>query len=236
MPTNPALKYKEKLKENAKMSYDTYIADNDNLGEVKYRDKVREINTDKKISDTNYGSLSDSLATAGLSGSGYEDYLKTQTEKTYLKQLNAAIGDLKRDEYKNTSGYQKYLSSFASLQSKISESVIDSIAESGSFDFDAAYKKALDAGISEDLAFHTAARGTALARKAAVENAITFAKLNGLSPLRAKKYAEGLGLEDIYAEEVYDAISTFNMFEKDYFASMTSDGYYEYIMSQSKNN
>ena len=234
MAQDLSLRYKEKLKENAKKSYASYIGENDNFGKEGYGDAIRKIETEESLASTDYGALSESLSGAGLSVSGYEDYLKSAASRAKEKGALSAQRRLKEAEYENVSGYGKYISDYNALQSKLSQSVIDAIIEQGSFDYDDAFRMAADAGIAEDMAYYTATRGVALSRKKAINDAITFAKLNGLSPLRAKKYAMDMGLDEFYAEQVYDAMSTFSDVEKDYYSSMTTDGYYQYIMSQSK--
>ena len=226
------LKHKEKLKENEKKSYAAYLGENGNFKDESYRDSLRSVDTAEKLSSSDYGALSESLHASGLSGSGYEDYLKNAASLASEKEKQIAQRRLKEGEYENVFGYEKYVSDYNSLQTKLSKSVIDSIAESGSFDYDEAFKTAVEAGISGNMAHYTATQGVALARRKAINDAITFAKLNGLSAYRAKKYAMEMGLDEFYAEEVYKAMTTFTDVEKDYYSSMSPDGYYQYIMSQ----
>lgn len=232
MAQEPYLKHKEKLKENAKKSYVSYIGENGNFNEESYRDSLRSADTAEKLSSSDYGALSESLYQSGLSSSGYEDYLKTEAYRAAEKEKLTAQRKLKEGEYENIHGYEKYVSDYNSLQTKLSKSVIELIVENRGFDYDEAFKTAVDAGIGEDMAHYTASQGVALARRKAINDAITFAKLNGLSAYRAKKYAMDMGLEEFYAEEVYNAMATFTDVEKDYYSSMSPDGYYQYIMSQ----
>lgn len=225
-------KYKERLKENEADSLYAYLAKNGAREEEGYYDTVGKAETVKSLSDTNYGARASSLASSGLSGSGYEDYLSSLNEKSYKESVANAERTREADKYRNVSGYEKYLSDYDALQSKISSNVISSIITSGSFSLDAAYKAAVDAGISKEYALNTASEGVRLAKEAAAQEAITFAKLNGLSPSVAEKYAKSLGLDDTYAKLVYNEISTFTEEEKDYYSSMSADGYYDYIMSQ----
>ena len=65
-------------------------------------------------------------------------------------------------------------------------------------------------------------------------NAVAFAKANNLTAKRAKEYANYLGLDETYAERVYEEISTYMRDGYDFYSSMSSSDYYDYIMSQSK--
>ena len=73
---------------------------------------------------------------------------------------------------------------------------------------------------------------TVSSAKSGAAKLIAYAK--DVSPKTAKDYAKSLGLDEIYAEKVYNSISTFTKEERDFYSSMTADTYYDYIMSKSR--
>ena len=226
--------YKEILKQNEKKSYADYISQSGIRAEENYYDTIKASKTEKALASTDYGVNSSKLSSMGLSESGYEDYLKNTLESQYKTKTESSHRALLSDEYKNKKGYEAYVSSYKALQEKISQSVIDEIGKGNNFSYENAYDKAVKAGVSEDLASYTASRAVSTAINNTIKEAVTFAKANNLSPKTAKDYAKSLGLDEIYAEKVYNSISTFTKEERDFYSSMTADTYYDYIMSKSR--
>lgn len=224
----------DKLKSNEAKSYFEYVSESGKDSLYGYYDKAREAKTALRLNDADYGASAASLLSAGLSNSGYRDYLKSRADRSYRESLGIAEEAKKTDEYKNRSGYEKYLSDYDSVQKKISDSLIESIGKGNDFDFNRAYSKAVEAGLSDTMARITANRAILLAKNNTYLGAVAFAKANNLSAKKAKAYAKFLGLSEIYAERVYQEISTFTKEEKEFYSSMSAEDYYKYIMSKSK--
>ena len=225
----------DRLKSNEAKSYLEYVSENGKDGLNGYYDKARDAKTALTLNDADYGASASSLLSAGLSNSGYRDYLKSRADRSYIESLELAEEAKKTDEYKNKSGYEKYLSDYDFVQKKISDSLIESIGKGNDFDFNRAYSKAVEAGLTDTMAKITANRAISLAKNNTYLNAVAFAKANNLSAKKAKAYAKFLGLSEIYAERVYQEISTFTREEKEFYSSMSAEDYYKYIMSRSKN-
>ena len=224
----------DKIKSNKAKSYLAYLSEDGSNGLYAYRDKLSAAKAEKAMGDSDYGAAASMLLSSGLSNSGYGDYIKSQAEKRYLADISAAENQLKTAEYRNVSGYEKYLSDYDALQSKISKSVIKSISEGADFSFENALDKAISAGLTKNAASNAATEGIRIAKENAYLSALAFAKANNLTAKKAKDYVLFLGLDDRYAERIYDEISTYSQNEKEFYSSMSADAYYDYIMSQSK--
>lgn len=224
----------DKLKSNSKKTYLTYMSDFGKDSLSAYYDKARSAKTDYMLSDADYGVTASKLLSSGLTDSGYSDYLESVGDKSYAARIAQAEGARMADEYKNRSGYEKYLSDYDAMQSKIAQSLLKSIGDGNDFDYGRAFEKAVSAGLSETLAAATASKAILLAKKNTYLNALAFAKANNLSAKKAKEYAKFLGLSEIYAERIYREIAEFDKEEKQFYSSMSADDYYNYILSQSR--
>lgn len=216
---------------NEEDSYYAYVSKNGIRKTENYYDTLAKSDTKRTLSSTDYGSDADHLASLGLNASGYEDYLKSQNHSRYNASLYSADHEKTLSEYRNQRGYQDYLSDYEKLQTSISESVIKSIASKRNFNYADALNEAVRAGISKDLAYFTASAAVKKAKENTVKEAINFAKLNNLSAKKAKSYAISLGLDERYANMVYEELSNLSEAEKSFYAKMTADEYYEYVKS-----
>lgn len=225
---------RKKLEENQADGYAAYLAKEGTREREGYLSALSESEEAKRLASTDFGASAERLSGLGLSGSGYEDYLKGQeAARSEARELSAKHG-LYADEYYNRSGYAKYLSDYEALQEKISESVIASFTEDLNFNVDDAYRIAVNSGLSEAFAEATAKSAVSKAKNAAVEKAIAYAKEKGLSALKAKTYAKNLGLDGRYLEQVYDTISYFDYERKRYYESLSAKEYLEYLRAQAK--
>lgn len=219
---------------NEEDSYLAYVSKNGVREDERYYDAITKADTDRIISSSDYGTRADSLHSYGLNFSGFEDYLKSNAENQYLKKSDAAERGRYTDEYKNKQGYLEYLSDYEKLQSSISESVIKDIASKRNFSFADALREAVRAGISKDLAYATASSAVKQAKENTLKQALSFAKINNLSAKKAKTYALSLGLDERYAERVYNAIANLTEAEKNFYSKMSANDYYQYIKSQTE--
>lgn len=227
-------KYEDLLLKNEKLSMEQWVAESGVKADNTLLDKSAEAKLGSALDSTDYGKMNEALLSGGLSGTGYEDYLRRMAERRYNSDISEAEGISARLDYKNSGGYQKYLSEYSKLQTKISDSFIKSFAEGGDFSEENAYKKALESGLSHENALYSAVRAVRAAKDRAIEESIAFAKMNALTPYRALEYAKSLGLDDKEAQKVYDAVGTLSDDEKEFFASLTPEEYYNYVKNRSK--
>ena len=225
-------KYKSKLRDNAEDSYEQYLAKSGINSRGIYLDSLAEAKADTEILKATSRSLGEGLSSKGLSNSGYAEHLSDMLMKEQIKKNDRASEKFAASEYKNLSGYEKYLSDYDKLQEKIAESVINDFSESGSFSLEDAYKRAVFAGANELYAMHIAGRAREKSINRAMDKVRAFAKTYSLSAAKAKKYAKSLGLPDSYAEKIYKEIAGYNEQMKEYFTEMTPEQYYNYIQSQ----
>ena len=229
---NLAKQYKAKLRDNEADTYEQYLAKSGVDSRGIYLDSIAADMSGREIAKAKSRGLNEGLSSMGLSNSGYAEYLKEAQEKEYGAAYERAEGKLAKGEYKNQSGYEKYLSDYEKLQEKIATSVIEDFASSGSFDIEEAYKRAVFAGANEIYAMEIAGKAKEAAINKAMEKARSFAKMNSLSATKAKKYALSLGLPEFYANKIYREMDGYNESMKEYFTDMTSEEYYNYITSQ----
>ncbi len=226
-----AKKYEQLLLENDPDSYREFVAKNGISADAIYKDAIATASFEKMRSDSNYGAIAEAISSKGLSESGYEDYVKAIAERAYNTELGNAEHLRALGEYKNTKGYEAYVSDYEKMQDRIADSFIESFAKSGSFDENAAYRDAIKAGLGSDRAFFAATRAVNASKENVYERALVFAKANGLTPKKAEEYAATLGLGKKYQRRIYDAISVFTNEEKAFYSSMTPQQYYDYIIS-----
>ena len=231
--TSVRKEYEDLIRSNEARSREQFLASEGLKPDEIYKDLEAKAKTDLSLSSTDRGSLASTLFSRGLSGSGYEEYIKKMTEGDYEKALGEAKESAALAEQKNAGGYEKYLTEYGKLQTKISKSFIESFAEGGDFSLERAYEGAIKAGLSDANALYSAARAVNAAKDRAVEESIAFARMNGLTPYRAKEYAKSLGLPDKECEKVYLALSGLSDEEKRFFSSLTPDEYYEFVKSRS---
>lgn len=224
-------KYEQLLLENDPDSYREFVAKNGVRADAIYKDAEASSRAEKLRADTNFGAKAERISEAGLSESGYEDYVKSLSESAYRASLGYAEHIRALGEYKNTKGYEAYVSDYEKMQDRIAESFIESFAKSGSFDGDAAYRDAIKAGLGSSRAFFAAEKAVDASKENVYERALVFAKANGLTAKKAEEYAKALGLDKSYRKRIYDAISVFTEQEKAFYSSMTPEQYYDYIIS-----
>ena len=74
---------------------------------IKFSEAVTRAMVERKKSDTGYGSLAESLAEAGLSGSGYEKYLRERKSSLALNEAKSEIDSAELTDA--TESYEKRL-------------------------------------------------------------------------------------------------------------------------------
>lgn len=232
MLTKLRREYESKLRENASDTYYQYLAKSGTDPERIYLDAIAEADAARLISRARSSGKAEALSAAGLSSSGYAEYLREGEGAKVAAARSAALSKRAEGEAQNASGYEKYLSDYDKLQQRISEQVIKEFTESGSLSLEDAYRRAIFAGIGDTYAMQTATKAQGSAITNAVNKAISYAKLYSLSPSKAEDYARSLGLSDFYVRKVSREISKFSEEQKEFISSMTPEEYYDYITSQ----
>lgn len=157
---------------------------------------------DYKKSLSNHGSRAESLASAGLMGSGYADFLSTGAAKALSDRIRAADKGYSDREAASKSGYSKHLNAEAAARSKLISTAKSKINSEGLVKYEDAYGKALELGLKAEDA-EKIARDTTTEmigeRRLKVISAIVNKRYTGK---QAKDYALSLGLPDELAEEL----------------------------------
>ena len=96
--------YEEIIKNYVSQNADTLKSKSKSKkGLLKFSEAVSRAILERKKSDTGYGDLAESLASAGLSSSGYADYLNARAEKKSIGEVAEAakkkVGDEAEEEY-----------------------------------------------------------------------------------------------------------------------------------------
>ena len=135
---------------------------------LKFSEAVSRAITENKKSDTGYGDIAESLASAGLSESGYADYLKERGNKALIKDLSAAENEKELSEARDDVHYreelqrlenerleaekkeQERLEKEAKEIEKLKKTVASFASANSVVDFEILYDYAISLGLSED--------------------------------------------------------------------------------------
>ncbi len=231
-------KYKDTLKEqllkNQKDTFREYENKHGTDPDGAYLTYVKDAKAALGAESSADGGTLSALGERGLLSSGYEEYLKSLDERYMMSKYAEALHKKQLSEYQNRHGYESYLSSFDSLQRKISESVIKELSDKGEMSYEKAIALAVGSGLDEDHAAFAARSGSDAARKNTILKAIDFANTYGLSPYKAKLYASKLGLSDEDLDEVYRAVGALSDRERSKFASMSTENYLKFVEDRLK--
>lgn len=87
-------KYEELIKEYVEKNADSLNSPPPSKNRlIKFSEAIGRAILERKKSDTGYGRLAEKLANAGLSGSGYADYLNERSNSLGLKKIKASEGE-----------------------------------------------------------------------------------------------------------------------------------------------
>ena len=191
-----------KVKSNSKQSYAAWLKANGIDSEKIYSEKLKDIETDYKSGLNNYGAAAESLSRQGLSESGYSDYLNGKVYSEMQRSKRYAKSEYENNIQKNEKGYADYLDSYIKNENKTFASVVKTIDSNGIIDYDAAYRYAVNQGLSEDTAKIAAKTASDIARKKLKDSVIRKIVSAGLTETQVKEYAMGLGLSEAEALEL----------------------------------
>ena len=196
----------ERYKKNNPKSYATWLAENGVSAEGEGLDKIAAALSNNILKSPKVGASFESLAMDNLDKSGYANYLKSQQTAKTENLLKSAEGAVAEANYKNASGYGKYLSKYKSLQDNIASNVTELLVDERCFDPQKAFRIAIEHGLSEENAKLVSSSATTEAMEKVAKEAISYARSHNYSRSLARRYAKKLGLNDAYAEKVANEV------------------------------
>lgn len=143
-----------------------------------------------------YGAAAEAIGSAGLTGSGYAEYLSAAAEKQRQNALAAAEEGLAARRASLSDSYKEYLENYRKEQEKTYLAVTSKIASGNSLNYEAAYRYARGAGLSEEDARRAAGYGVSSAERRIRSSAARYIFSHHLTAAEARTYARGLGLSD----------------------------------------
>ena len=225
-------KREELIRKNEPQSFERYIAEFGKDAKALLATKEADIKASAITSSTDSGALNEKLTSSGLSGSGYEDYLKSRVELSTRARLDAARHESELAKLENRQGYARYLSHHDAVQEKLAEELTEKLSLEAVPNYEKMLSTALSAGLTEERAVSTAASAYEKASNYSVYKAIAFARKNDLTPLRAKQYALAIGLGEDLAERVYEATYTLSSDAAPSYQSVSAEEYIDYLIKR----
>ncbi len=146
--------------------------------------------------DTGYGRRAEALAGAGMSYSGYRDYLQGVAHSDMQRAMTAARSAAAEGERKNAASYADYIASYNKNQSKLASDAVKHLTSERMVDPMTAYQYALTLGLSEENAAYAAKEGTRAARESIIRYLMEQMNKTKLTKSEAMNYARSLGLGD----------------------------------------
>ena len=213
---------------NEKESYESYTKKNGIDSRAIYDMGLIEAETDYKKSRAEYGALAENLASNGLTGGGYSDYLTGKAYSEMQKKKGELLRDYTENERKNRTSYEGYLSGLKKQENDAMKDYLDflvtlekqngsgytkaikEISSGGIVDYESAYALALRSGLNEDDAKSAAEIGVRVSKdkrnKEIIKTVIAKEMIRG----EAFYYALSLGLSEEEAVEIADHAENIN--------------------------
>lgn len=182
--------------------------------------QLSAIEDDYQRAKSTYGTKAERLAALGLSSSGYSDYLDGVAYAERERAKSNAYRTAANTEAQNRRGYENYLASYQKEQSGLLEKAYKAIADSGTFDEDAAYRRALGMGLDAASAKEAVAGGIALSKEKIRRALYREILSEGLGRDGAVAYAKTYGFSDAEAGAFGDYAEAMNGTKK----TASSDG------------
>jgi hypothetical protein len=216
-------------RKNQPKTFEEYIAEEGKDLKGALATEKAEARAELERDSTNTGALGTKLKGSGLSGGGYEDYMRSRAEISAKERIDAAKHESELKRLSNRTGYAKYLSEHEELQNKLADSMIDKLSVEAAPDYETMLDKFLSAGLTEERAVIAASTAYEKAADNAVYRAIAFAKSNSLTPYRAKQYAISIGLGEDLADRVYEAAFTLSQDTELNYQNLSAEEFNDYI-------
>ena len=203
------------LKTKKKTDYEGWLA-------LYGRDSEEAYRKDKKEADSNYaralaqhGRRASKLNTAGLSDSGYSDYLNHTAYATRADELYAAKERKKETDLANQKGYVSFLKELSDKeeaegkeQEAYEKKVFDTVISKGITDDQSAVLYMLSAGLEPARAQELASRAVAVQKgnQSLKNRLITAATAANMDHYSAYRYAVYNGVTEEVARQIADAV------------------------------
>lgn len=189
---------------------------------LKFSEAVSRAISDSKKSDTGYGNTAELLANAGLSSSGYADYIKSRARLGFKEKLDMAedekreaelIGDieyreeeerLKKEALMKEEREKEALEKEKEKLNKLIKTVQSFASVNDVEDYEKLYRYALSLGLPEDIAKEVSEESTMRVREEIrgknIDKARSVIVSERLTKDQAYQYAKSLGLSTEDAE------------------------------------
>ena len=168
---------------------------------------LKDISSDYEKAKSSFGANAEGLASLGLAGSGYSDYLSGKAYQVMQNRKTGAYEKFSESEKSNRNGYRDYIEGKAKeLTEKVEKETeleneryyktISDIIDAGISNLDDAYSFAIESGLSEEKANAVAKTATDAIRKKTTDDALGYIISHGFDKDQAKQYALALGLSN----------------------------------------
>ena len=144
---------------NSAESYEKWLSAYGTDADAALGERLSDIEKSYESAKSTYGKNAERLAALGLSSSGYSDYLNGAAYAEKERAKSAAYRTAAETEAKNRRGYERYLASYRDGQDTLLKEAYKTIAASGTFDEDGAYRRAISMGLDGAAAKEAAAGG-----------------------------------------------------------------------------
>ena len=187
---------KDEAKKNAKKSYAEWLVDRGSTAKDDYISAAASARIDAMRSKPSYGAMGESLASRGLSDSGYAAYLEKKKENR-AAEINEAL----RKDYSIATAEQKgeyfdYSKQYDENADRLGSSVIEALKKSKTLSYEDAYLYAVNLGLSKENAAAAAKSGVEAARNIVKGEVVDKIISKRLTYDETKSLATGLGLEE----------------------------------------
>lgn len=189
---------------NSAESYEKWLSAYGTDADAALGERLSDIEKSYESAKSTYGKNAERLAALGLSSSGYSDYLNGAAYAEKERAKSAAYRTAAETEAKNRRGYERYLASYRDGQDTLLKEAYKTIAASGTFDEDGAYRRALSMGLDGAAAKEAAAGGVALAKEKARRALFKTILSEGLGREGAVAYAKNYGFSATEADAFGD--------------------------------
>lgn len=194
--TGTAKYVKTKLRQNRAYSYADWLRNYGTDTATERAAAERAATEGYTRADTGYGRRAEALAGAGMSYSGYRDYLQGVAHSDMQRAITAARSAATEGERKNAASYADYIAAYNKNQSKLASDAVKHLTSERTVDPMTAYQYALTLGLSEENAAYAAREGTRAARESIIRYLMEQMNRTKLTKSEAMNYAKSLGLGD----------------------------------------
>jgi len=216
---------------NRPTSYGDYLRSTNRNFEKDYKDARLTAALSAKLSGGSHGTVKESLASRGLTTSGYAEHLARGAEEKFKSTTLELAKKRDAEERSARSGYLKYLSEYDAKQRNLKNKVVSALVKGEIIDTGAAYLYGIEAGLTPEEAESASRNAYTQLRRALRLKVISEMFKHNISPESAADYARELGLRE---EDALDIAKI----AKDYMhnSDAYSKEYLEYIESIGNKN